>query len=247
MKKMILVLAAFGLFLSFGVPAAEASLITIKVESASIPLDLFIIDGGSGDVDGVVNDSITVSESFNNGMDFFVSVGTSAPESGDLGRLLLNTFHMQGSGPGDIKVTLTKGVYSAFTGQASATGDFFGTLQAASGSTVSAQSWVDATPVYAPGGNPVHTAGGEETFGFSDTEQVNLAGNFLLVTEIALTFTPGGGILSITDANVGVIPISSVPEPGSLVLFGSGLLGLATVVRRKNKSKKPSEVASSAS
>lgn len=41
---------------------------------------------------------------------------------------------------------------------------------------------------------------------------------------------PDGYVALVAEGNGG-----TVPEPGSLVLFGSGILGVATIARRKMK------------
>jgi len=54
----------------------------------------------------------------------------------------------------------------------------------------------------------------------------------LKIDTLTIALTPGGGT---TSFNVDNIAYSSgvVPEPGSLLLFGSGVLGLAGILRRK--------------
>jgi hypothetical protein len=48
-----------------------------------------------------------------------------------------------------------------------------------------------------------------------------------------LTFNTTGGGLNIQDAGAATFTATTVPEPGSLMLLGSGLAGFAGVIRRK--------------
>jgi hypothetical protein len=57
------------------------------------------------------------------------------------------------------------------------------------------------------------------------------ASNYLYTGGLAFTTTPSG--LNYFGGNVMLENPPPVPEPGSLLLFGTGILGLAVVVRRK--------------
>jgi len=93
---------------------------------------------------------------------------------------------------------------------------------------------------------------------FADSFSVNGSGNITPTNEIyvfaagerftsgsvdAPTFTPGTMVTGLTNDNLGTLrqgahlsitaPAAQTPEPGSFVLLGSGLLGLAGVFRRR--------------
>ena len=58
-------------------------------------------------------------------------------------------------------------------------------------------------------------------------------GNFLVVTNIAPVYLTGQ-----VQEFIIIVPPAPVPEPATLALFGSGLIAIATVVRRRSRSTK---------
>lgn len=71
------------------------------------------------------------------------------------------------------------------------------------------------------------------TFNFSAIAEQN--GGYQLEMILQNTIPPGGGSIRFDDGGTATLTNSSasVPEPSSIALFGSGLLALAGVVRRK--------------
>jgi hypothetical protein len=60
-----------------------------------------------------------------------------------------------------------------------------------------------------------------------------------LVKDIALAGNNGAATLSIVDNEISYVPGQSItPEPASMFLLGSGLLALATFLRRRKASKR---------
>jgi len=76
--------------------------------------------------------------------------------------------------------------------------------------------------------NPPGSGGGVEFFGFTDAGASISSVTF---TETG-DFTSGRDIWGIDDVSFGNTN-TTVPEPGSIFLFGTGLAGLAGVIRRK--------------
>ena len=58
-------------------------------------------------------------------------------------------------------------------------------------------------------------------------------GNFLVVTNVAPVYLTGQ-----VQEFIIIVPPAPVPEPATLALFGSGLIAIATVVRRRSRSTK---------
>lgn len=60
-------------------------------------------------------------------------------------------------------------------------------------------------------------------------------GGFQLEMVLQNTIPPGGGSIAFDDGGMATLSggAATTPEPGSIVLFGSGLLGLAGILRRK--------------
>lgn len=71
------------------------------------------------------------------------------------------------------------------------------------------------------------------TFAWNDDGPFAAAGPFSFTLVTNGTLTSGGSLVGRAQAIVS--PLTPVPEPGTLALIGSGLLGMAAVVRRRRR------------
>jgi hypothetical protein len=69
------------------------------------------------------------------------------------------------------------------------------------------------------------------TVQFADIAPVG--GGYTLEMILQNTIPPGGGSIAFLDGGTFTLSGTSTPEPSSIMLFGSGVLGLASVLRRK--------------
>lgn len=69
------------------------------------------------------------------------------------------------------------------------------------------------------------------TVNFADIAPVN--GGYQLSMVLQNTIPPGGGSIAFADGGSFTLSGTSTPEPGSIMLFGTGMLGLAGVLCRK--------------
>jgi PEP-CTERM motif len=54
------------------------------------------------------------------------------------------------------------------------------------------------------------------------------------IDSLLISVTPGAGVTSINLDNIVVNPVGATPEPGSLLLLGSGVLGIGGLLRRRS-------------
>ena len=80
------------------------------------------------------------------------------------------------------------------------------------------------------GNSFVSEAGDNLFFGIGDKTAVNIG------AIVISTLSPGTGPIGTNDFALDALSVGSTlatPEPGTLVLLGGGLIGIASVVRRK--------------
>jgi len=236
--------------------SAEAGLFRLRVEDVASGIGVVLTDNGVGDLD-LTEGSISFAGALGS-LNVSTSVGLSHPEIGDPHQAAL---HLNGlvttSGGGSIRLSIQD---TGFTiglghGEAHANGVFsanlnMGTqLPGSPTSTIGAQSWVNpnnavrsfgadqATPAVlgAIGALPLGSIAifdpaviFNPSGGFAeDYASFLVSGPYSLFSEVTIGFGGKGRASFDLDTSV------PVPEPGTLILFGTGLLGIARIARRR--------------
>ena len=219
MMRKIVLIVAFAVIASLSASPARAALLLSISDSASSST-VIVIGGGSG----VITYSGTVGS-----WDLNMNTGVASPffEEGYLHLHSLEARNDAGAPATDLTIMLTQ---TDLTAPLSAwTMNYGGTYTGAGNVTYSA--FRDNTNAQFGTGTLIGTLGP-----FSGAYSGSLLGGAAGVTPYSLTerivLAAGAGKL-IYSGDAELLP--AVPEPGTLTLFGTGLFGLAKVVRRRSR------------
>jgi hypothetical protein len=205
-------------------PLAASAAIALQLDdSSTVGVDQLIVDGGPGDIDGLVDGKITYLGSAGN-WTINVSTGLGNGVLAAFG-IDLNSVNVSGAGAGILTLAFTEtDLNFGAAGPTSVTGGIGGTAGGTLGYALFAD---DGNNAFGTGSTVFSGSAGPGAFSASGGSSVALNDPFSLTLQVTIDHQGVSGRSSSFDFE------GNVPEPASLALVGVALLAAGATARRR--------------
>ncbi len=234
LKTLLSGTAALVLALGMSVPEADAA---FKIRVTDTGNAQTVEDNQAGDTSPIAG---SINATFNTAnFQIVTTIGTSKPLGGNGNNLarvdLLNVNVTALNGGGTLTIEITDTDFQlGGPGPGGMTGSIGGTLGNSVNNTIQVNYVYDSGNAEFGAGTTLSTGTFTGPGGFSGDfgpTQVNGVNNPFSMTQIVTITMVGNDTISYDSDHM----VNAVPEPTSLLLFGSGLVGLGYLARRKNQ------------